>query len=617
MKWRASWLFLFVIAAIVGGMNDAHAQENALAVTITHPGEGETLYSSPTAPFSNVIVTGWVSASEFQVTQLQVRLEVLQEPTRIGILTATPLPNGAFSFDVAINSNPLSELSSPEKGCKGNCHALMPLSLPSGTVLLRVVVTDPLGRKATAQRLVIVDQSGYATVPVQVVVADHPGQHVGGLRVIATTRLYDWRAREYTAITDIAGRAVLHPEALGQAPTVYLLRIEPCVINGILYSSPAPLKITLPPGTNETEPVQLEIASQLGKIEGRLDPKKFSNFPNIDTLTIRAVQISSGATYTTKTAQGKFALENLPIAKYLLSVAEEDAAALGAQVAPQAVDLTANPGASATLQLLPLSTPAVRGSVRDDAGNPLPLVWVTTQERGKSIRVSVSNGEFVWFGFPTDAPAVWVTAPGYWRRPVALDSDQLAITLTREPETRAIPWGNGTITLPPETIATLAENHLMLRRGWVWGKGSGLFSITTPELEIALQRGAFALESIPDATSWLYIIDGLAFVTVLDHDENLTMTSNQMLAFGKGVTHPFPVPLERGTVHALHAGEPSPVQIETDPAPLARLRDETARRGIPMAQVFVVATGLFIVFIGTILLRRRVKTFQVSETRKV
>ena len=478
LKRRATWLILVVITIVVASVNDARAQTNALTVVITRPGEGETLYSSPTAPFARVPVTGWVSADNFDVAQLQVRLEILQGTKLIGSLTTAPQADGAYSFEVAINSNPLSDLANVEKGCQGTCHALMPFSLPSGVVLLRATVTDPLGKKAIAERRVVVDQSGYADVPVQVVVADHPGQNIQGLRVVASTRLYDWRAREYSATTDASGRAVLHLEALGQAPTRYLLRVEARVINGILYVSPTPLPVVFPPGTTIAALIELKVASQYGRIDGTIDPKGLKDLSGLNTLTIRAIQVPSGAAFATKTAQGKFSLVDLPIAKYWLVVDEEAVAAQSAQAAPQPIDLTSTSVVSATLQLAPAHV--IHGVVRDSDGNPIPLAWVAMDEQGKNIRVSASSGEFVWYGLPTDAHALWITAPGYWRHPVALDSDRLDIMLAREPETRVIPWGNGAITLPPETIATLAGNRLALKRGWVWGKGTACFRSPLP-----------------------------------------------------------------------------------------------------------------------------------------
>jgi hypothetical protein len=201
--------------------------------------------------------------------------------------------------------------------------------------------------------------------------------------------------------------------------------------------------------------------------------------------------------------------------------------------------------------------------------------------------------------------SLWVIAPGYFRRSVALDSDRLDIELTREPETRDVSWGTGAITLPPETLATVTGNRLTLRRGWLWGKGTGAFAIATPDAEIELAGGKFALESLLDTTSWLYLIDGQAKVTILDDKTETTMTSGQMMAFGFGVTRPIPVALDSNVVRILHAGESSPVRIATDTSPLARAQDELARRGISLKYLFIATVVLIVLIGGGLVVRRR------------
>ena len=42
--------------------------------------------------------------------------------------------------------------------------------------------------------------------------------------------------------------AQVRVEALSQAPTHYVLRVEPTVVDGVLFESVAPVSVTVPPG---------------------------------------------------------------------------------------------------------------------------------------------------------------------------------------------------------------------------------------------------------------------------------------------------------------------------------------------------------------------------------
>ena len=118
---------LCVFALIVLGIfsiNPVHAQTKTggLVIRIIRPSEGETLYSSASLMFVGVPVTGFVAAENNSISQLQVRLEVIQGGKSIGILTTTPSADGTFSFDVGINHNQLAQEANVEKGCSASCH---------------------------------------------------------------------------------------------------------------------------------------------------------------------------------------------------------------------------------------------------------------------------------------------------------------------------------------------------------------------------------------------------------------------------------------------------------------------------------------------------------------
>ncbi len=158
--------FTFLLAATT---NPSNAQGNALAVTIARPSEGEIIYSGPGAPYVCVPVTGWVTADQIDVTLVQVKLELYQGARTVGSLITKPAKDGKYWFDVAINES--SPDDHPVTECaQGMCHIFSSLSFPAGRVLVRVTATDSLGRKSVAERSVLVDHSGSANVPVQIVV---------------------------------------------------------------------------------------------------------------------------------------------------------------------------------------------------------------------------------------------------------------------------------------------------------------------------------------------------------------------------------------------------------------------------------------------------------------
>jgi hypothetical protein len=150
-------LALIVLGVLSVHPVQAQTKTSGLAITIIRPAEGETLYSSPASTFAAVPVTGFVSASDIDVKQLQVRLDLYDGAKVTGSLTTTPLADGTFSFDVGINSNGVDDMNESEAGCDSRCHMQKPFIFPTGHVIFRVTVSDPLGHKVTTERSIIVD----------------------------------------------------------------------------------------------------------------------------------------------------------------------------------------------------------------------------------------------------------------------------------------------------------------------------------------------------------------------------------------------------------------------------------------------------------------------------
>jgi hypothetical protein len=579
----ACLLLLAMVGLVVARPSAVRAQESGLRVTIFRPGEGETLYSNPSAPFAAIPVTGMISANDFDLNQLDVRLDVLQGSQVARSATLTPEKDGTFRIDVGVNGHPVSDQAELEMGCDSRCHSMQRLILPAGRIRLRVTASDPLGHKAVAERSVIVDYTAYVDLPVQVTIENEPGRALAGVQVVAATRLYSWRARQFSAETDATGRAMIHLERLSEAPTNYVLQIAPRVVNGTFVTSRVPVSVTLPAGASSLAPLTMIARTQRGQISGSIPD--LTSFPNLSGLRIRAVDLTTGGGHTAEVSQGKFILSDLPLDKYLLALDDSRAGAQTLLAEPQTVDLTTGPVATATLKLV-ASARTVRGTVHDSNGNPLPFAWIATEKQAKVGRVGPSSGEFVLGGLER---VLWVTAPGYWSKPVALNVDSLDIVLTPQPDLRVIASGSGTITLPPASIGSLSGNRLSLKRGWVWGKGASSFVINTPELDIAVENGSFALEYFPGESSWLYVSEGSAQVTTSAADGTIRVSAGQMLAFGPNAAHPSPVVLDDAAVRVLHSGEAVPVQVEADPGFPARLRDAVEQQGVPFAQASIAA----------------------------
>jgi hypothetical protein len=606
-KWTWGVILLAMAGLMVVRPGAVCAQESGLKVAIFRPGEGETLYSNPSAPFAAIPVTGLVSANDFDLNQLQVRLEVLRGAQVTKSAALKPEKDGTFRVDVGINPNPVSDQAELEIGCDSRCHSMQNLILPAGAVRLRVTASDPLGHKAVAERSVFVDDAGYADLPVQVMIEGEPGRGLAGVQVVAATRLYFWRAREFSGVTDATGRATIHLERLSEAPTDYVLQIAPRIVNGTFVTGRVPVSVRLPPGATSLAPVTVVARAQRGQINGSLD---LTGSGNLSGLRIRAVDLSTGGAHTAEVSQGKFSLSDLPLDKYSLALDDSPAGAQNVQAEPQTVDLGTSPVATATLRLAFART--VRGVVHDSNGNPLPFAWITTDQPAKVGRVGPTSGEFVLGGLSGER-VLWVTAPGYWSKPIALNGDNLDITLTPQPDLRVVASGSGTITLPPPTIGTLSGNQLSLKRGWVWGKGASSFVINTPDVDIAVESGSFALEYFPGESSWLYVSEGSAQVTSSAPDGAIRISAGQMLAFGPGAPQPSPVALDDAAVRVLHTGGAVPVQVEADPAFPAWLRDVVEQQGIPFAQATILAgLGVVLLAAGGIVwcIRRRRQPFR-------
>ena len=573
--WRALSTLIVWLLVTQAGAPFAGAQPEALQVIIMQPGEGETYYTGSDGPRTLVPILGRVSSGSFDPQQLEIQLDLLQDGKLIGREIGVANAYGAFGFRIMINAQGSGELGTPEMNCF-YCHEVARLTLPGGPSVVRVTAVEPTGRKAVAERRVTLDRALLATVTVQVKVEGDSAASIPGLLITATTRVYDWRARKFSALTDTQGQAVMQIEALTQAPTRYLFSVAPILVDSALYQTRAPVEVVLPAGARSASPIKLTVEAQLGQIAGSVaQAGKLPDGP----LTIRAVELLHGRSFAAPVAEGKFVFDGLPIAAYLVGADPDQAAALGGRTAAVRLDLAAQPQAACTLELAPLTGRSARGAIRDASGPVIPFAWIEAGDKGLVAPASLVSGVFALYGLPDGARTLRVSAPGYWSRTVPARAG-LDVKLKPRPDTRILPWGAGKLVIPDKTNASASGDRIVLRQGWLWGTGDRPLTIDTPESRITVQGGSFALEYLPGESAWLYVLSGEAAVSARG-EPDIAVRSGEMCAFaGKGIARPLPVPFDEVALRLLQTQRPLPVQFETEPGIWPRIQELLAGIGM-------------------------------------
>lgn len=577
---------LTISALVAGSVGVASAQDGALRLWLEWPNEGETLYAGPTSLLYKVPIKGRVVSDEYEANQIQVRLEVFKGAAAIGRLTQLPEADGAFEFFVTVNPRgAVEEFPIAFVDCGRVCHSPGDLDLQPGHLRLQITATDPAGNTATLERSIVVDLSDYATVPVQAVLADDPDRVIEGVRVSASTRMYLWRARYGLGMTGSDGMAAVRVEALSQAPTRYVFRVDPTIVDGVLYRGIDSVEITLPPGAISAQPVMLQLAASKGQISGALSAATDVPFA---ALKVRAIHLPDGASHEAQpSGQGVYAFHDLPIGQYQIALDADTLAAHGCAAGNLIVDLAASPTTSFDLTLKPLTGRSLHGTVTDAQGAPLPFAWVTVVDGALTQGVSPESGAYALHGVADETRTIVTSAPGYYSRADAIAPDALEtldIALARRPDTKRLAWGDGEILIPPESEADVADGHIAFERGWLWGQGgeSQPLIVETVAANIMIHRGHFAIEQSAGRTGWFYLFEGEAMITAADSD-SVNMQRGAMLALVAGARLK-PVPLDPNVLAALRPSGSVPISEVWESTVEARIRDGLAQVGIGAAQ---------------------------------
>lgn len=580
-----------------GGVDSARAQARDFTVKITTPAEGETFYAGPTSMLYHIPIAGWVDDPDYTPADVEIQLSILQDGELAGSQTTTPLADGTFDFYVTVNPDYSQSLflnneSVVNPSCADRCHHPTKLGLPRGAVVLRVTATDPAGQSGSVERHIVVDRSSFATVPVRVIHADRPEKPVPDVPVRASTRLYLWRTRHAAAASDARGYANMRVEALAEAPTRYVLQVEPTVVDGVLYASVEPVELVLPPGATSASPVTLKVRSRMGEIAGTLaqaDGRPLGSVP------VYAIRLPDGDSRRTDTSEdGVFSFSNLPIDRYLLAPDPTVLMEQGLRGLTREVDLVDVVNPSVELAADSMNS-AIQGIIVDGDGVPLPFAWVRAGELGEPQAVLPHSGTYTLSGLPAESITIFANAPGFYSRAQVVDPSSKArpgvdIALTRQPGTHSLPWGNGEIVIPAETQLTRDERVITLERGWLWGRGHGSDAITinAAAVEIVLLNADFALEYLPGQRAWLYVFEGQAKVRAPDDPEPTVVRAGSMINLLDGDR--VPATLNPVVVSALQKDSIQPLSLVWELSLRARVRRGLAQAGIGAAQIVSLVT---------------------------
>jgi hypothetical protein len=373
-------------------------------------------------------------------------------------------------------------------------------------------------------------------------------------------------------------------ESLSQIPTTYQISVPPVVVDGVLYESIEPVEVTLPPGADSASAVTIQVRARLGQINGRVTNLK-------EPLQLWAIEIPNGAVQRVATlGDGTFSFANLRVGKYLLTADLQALAASGLTMKPKRIDLSQSPSTDVELSTQPLDGAALNGFVTDENGASLPFAWLNA---GTQTQQTLPNaGAYSLFGLPADSPTVIVTAPGYYSQAQIAHASCLDFELVRRPETESLPWGAGSVTLPPETVARVDGMTIAFEQGWLWGQGGDtepLILQVNDGAQITLSSGSFALERLPAQETWFYLFDGAAHIQPSGGKMPIEMEAGQMVRMEAGEVIQA-VEYDPVAVQALHPAAESPLLPKWQPSLSAQIRNRLALAGIGAAQVVTFVT---------------------------
>lgn len=565
-----------------------------LSVVISTVGNSEHFYSAPI--ITAVPIGGRVYYAGGSAQDVKVSLEIWSGTARLTELTTRPQADGRFSFNVNIGSDE-NELEVPIEQrtciyCHSDTNKNQPY-IPAGEVRLSLKALAPDGTQATDERWIEVDRSQLIPAAVRVINAVD-GKPVPGITIQASTRLYKWQVRKFAVQSDSLGQALLRVEGLSQTPTIYHIEVEPTLVGGVMYEGVEPLEVTLPPGAGSVPEITMQVRIRNAKVSGKING--IGAFP-WSSLQVWAVRIPDGVSHTAPiTQQGTFVFDDLPVDKYLITTDLDKLALEGFYLKSKTIDLRSSRQTALELDLEPLAGQALKGVVQDVNHQALPFAWLNVEKSGLRSEVLPGSGAYVLGALPSEKLVITASAPGYYSQAQVVDLNVnpaalLDFGLVKRPETRNISWGDGSITLPPESLVKLDGDQVVFEQGWLWGSArqAPALHIKHGQTNIVISAGRFALISQPNQETWLYIFEGEAGINSASLPVPTKIGAGQMVALleNSGLT---PVQINAVVGPALHAGSGLTSSPIWQPEVSARLRDGLAQFGISTAEIITFIT---------------------------
>ena len=561
-------------------LKDAGVQQSSqnLAVMLSTPGNGEHLYNRQ-GPTVLIPVQGTVYSVTAPMDEIQVNLEIQSSSGNVETLSTKPKADGTFSFSVNLrpDGNQLYMGSfNTQRNCLV-CHTQAQVVLPAGTVHLVVTATAPDGSVASDERVIVNDNSAVQTLPVKLWLEN--GQPATGIPVQAVARLYEWRGRTFTQASNTDGRANLEVEALSTVPTIYQVSVPPVVIDGNWYESIETASVTLMPGEGDIPVTTLGVREITGEVTGTIVDAH-------EPMQILAIHLPDGETLSAQSsAQGEFSFTNLPVGQYRLAAIENG------NLNSTMVDLAQSPSASIELPSVSISGNEIGGRVTDADGDWLPFAWVGATSTESE--TDPATGFYTLSGLPEGAQNITISAPGFYSQSQSIDpstDNVMDFRLVQQPETHIVPWGQGEIIIPAETIATEENNVISFEQGWLWGEGQlgKPITIQLGDAAITLQEGKFALEKEAGQSSWLYVFDGEANVNWGTRGP-ATVVAGEMIFLSENAPIRA-VKYDPLVVQILHAGSGKPVSDVWQPGMEALISAWVAGVVIFIAQAITLTT---------------------------
>lgn len=576
--------------------------EKELIINLVRPSEGETFYAGPSSLLYNIPIHGWVKSSLYSPEEIKVILEIYQDSILVATQEKYADADGNYEFFATVNpEGSTANFPATEADCGSYCHYLTEIVLPAGHITLSLTVIDPAGNQDRIERHCIVDRSTYAKISVQIVIkgsqlSDPPLEDIP---VTATTRLYLWRSRTFSTTTDDHGKAVLRTEALAEAPTRYWVKVEPSIVNGVLYYSEEPVEVILAPGAISGSTITLEIRNVIGRISGFIEGMDQADAPPGRVLAIR---IADGSYYTERISQqGRFLFDDIPLDEYLVFPALDTwDPSFGFLPETELINLRESQTASINFEIAELDGYSLQGEVRDENSQLLPFASISTIDQITTQRVALESSIYKITGIPTQQATFYVNSPGYYSEAFTLNLSAGQINsidpvLNRQPDTKVIPWGNGEIIVPPESILEWNENRIGFRQGWLWGNNQqpSEFQVQLEKTEIVLNQGRFAIESLPNKMSWFYQFEGDSTIYPADGSKSITIKAGEMIALFQNKTLD-PILMDQEVISALQTESYNSPPPAWKPTFSAQLSDRFEQLGVGSAQVITLVTYGFI-----------------------